>query len=168
MERVTQKSKIMSHLQSGQSITPIDALERYGCFRLAAIIHTLKNDYGMDIKTELIKNKYGTKYGKYTMVKKPVLSQYNSVMSEDEDKVSLLLKIYGYDNVVFKYSISQDSRYIRIAYWKPISKEDLEQIHIHGNLQLEEISIYDDDCGYKYWYNITQKQVNGGNTNESI
>ena len=67
MERVTQKSKIMSHLQSGQSITPIDALERYGCFRLAAIIHTLKNDYGMDIKTELIKNKYGTKYGKYTL-----------------------------------------------------------------------------------------------------
>ena len=158
MERVTQKSKIKKHLQSGQSITPIDALERYGCFRLAAIIHTLKNHYGMNIKTELVKNKYGTKYGKYTMVN----------LSEDEDKVSLLLKIYGYDNVVFKYSISQESRYIRIAYWKPISKEDLEQIHIHGNLQLEEISIYDDDCGYKYWYNITQKQVNGGNTNESI
>ena len=158
MERVTQKSKIREHLQSGQSITPIDALERYGCFRLAAIIHTLKNHYGMNIKTELVKNKYGTKYGKYTMVN----------LSEDEDKVSLLLKIYGYDNVVFKYSISQESRYIRIAYWKPISKEDLEQIHIHGNLQLEEISIYDDDCGYKYWYNITQKQVNGGNTNESI
>jgi len=158
MERVTQKSKIMSHLQSGQSITPIDALERYGCFRLAAIIHTLKNDYGMDIKTELIKNKYGTKYGKYTMVN----------LSEDEDKVRLLLKIYGYESVVFKYSISQESRYIRIAYWKPISKEDLAQIHIHSNLQLEEIMIYDDDCGYKYWYNITQKQVNGGNTNESI
>ena len=158
MERVTQKSKIKKHLQSGQPITPIDALERYGCFRLAAIIHTLKNHYGMNIKTELVKNKYGTKYGKYTMVK----------LSEDEDKVRLLLKIYGYDNVVFKYSISQESRYIRIAYWKPISKEDLEQIHIHGNLQLEEISIYDDDCGYKYWYNISQKQVNGGNTNESI
>ena len=107
---------------------------------------------------------------------KPVIvkneSKYNGdishIMSEDEDKVNLLLKIYGYENVVFKYSISQESRYIRIAYWKPISKEDLEQIHIHGNLQLEEISIYDDDCGYKYWYNISQKQVNGGNTNESI
>ena len=169
MERVTQKSKIMSHLQSGQSITPIDALERYGCFRLAAIIHTLKNDYGMDIKTELIKNKYGTKYGKYTLKK---ANEYGMKMvknvSEDEDKVRLLLKIYGYESVVFKYSISQESRYIRIAYWKPISKEDLAQIHIHSNLQLEEIMIYDDDCGYKYWYNITQKQVNGGNTNESI
>ena len=158
MERITQKSKVRAHLQSGQSITPIDALERYGCFRLAAIIHTLKNDYGMDIKTELIKNKYGTKYGKYTMVN----------LSEDEDKVRLLLKVYGYESVEFKYSIGQESRYVRIAYWKPISYQDLEQIHIHSNLQLEEIRIYDDDCGYKYWYNITQKQVNGGNTNESI
>ena len=158
MKRETQKSKVKKHLESGQSITPIDALERYGCFRLAAIIHTLKNDYGMNIKTELIKNKYGTKYGKYTL---------NNV-NEDEDKVRLLLKVYGYENVVFKNSIDKKHRYIRIAYWKPISKEDLAQIHIHSNLQLEEIMIYDDDCGYKYWYNITQKQVNGGNTNESI
>jgi len=165
MERVTQKSKVREHLQSGQSITPIDALERYGCFRLAAIIHALKNDYGMNIETELVKNKYGTKYGKYTMVKTPV---HNNVMSEDEDKVNLLLKIYGYENVVFKYSIGQESRYVRIAYWIPISKEDLAQIHIHSNLHLEEIRIYDDDCGYKYWYNIPQKQGNGGNTDESI
>ena len=158
MKRVTQKSKIMSHLQSGQSITPIDALERYGCFRLAAIIHTLKNDYGMDIKTELIKNKYGTKYGKYTLAN----------LNEDEDKVRLLLKIYGYESVEFKNSIDNECRYIRIAYWKPISYQDLEQIHTHSNLQLEEVRFYEDDCGYLYQYNITQKQVNGGNTNESI
>ena len=158
MERVTQKNNIKKHLQSGQSITPIDALERYGCFRLAAIIHTLKNEYGMDIKTELIKNKYGTKYGKYTLAN----------LSEDEDKVRLLLKIYGYESVVFKNSIDHQLRYIRIAYWKPISYQDLEQIHTHSNLQLDEVKIYDDDCGYKYWYNIKQKQVNGGNTNESV
>ena len=158
MKRVTQKSKIMSHLQSGQSLTPIDALERYGCVRLAAIIHTLKNDYGMDIKTELIKNKYGTKYGKYTLAN----------LNEDEDKVRLLLKIYGYESVEFKNSIDNECRYIRIAYWKPISYQDLEQIHTHSNLQLEEVRFYEDDCGYLYQYNITQKQVNGGNTNESI
>lgn len=76
---------------------------------------------------------------------------------EDEDKVKLLLKIYGYSDVVFKYSISNESRYIRVGYWKLISKEDLEQIHINSNLQIEEISVYDDDCGYKYWYNIKPK-----------
>jgi|TARA_R100001530_G_C4300755_1_gene150406 hypothetical protein len=76
---------------------------------------------------------------------------------EDEDKVKLLLKIYGYENVVFKWSLSNKSRYIRIGYWKPISKEDLEQIHINSNLKLEEISIWDDDCGNKYWYDIKPK-----------
>ena len=172
MKRETQKNKVREHLQSGESITPMDALERYGCFRLAAIIHTLKHHNEMNIKTELVKNKYGTKYGKYTLIKTPedvnYPRLYNSVKSEDEDKVGLLLKIYGYESVVFKYSISQESRYIRIAYWKPISYQDLEQIHTHSNLQLEEVRFYDDDCGYKYQYNITQKQVNGGNTNESI
>ena len=43
MKKVTQKNKVKEHLNSGQSITPIEALERYGCFRLAAIIHTLKH-----------------------------------------------------------------------------------------------------------------------------
>ena len=89
-------------------------------------------------------------------------SKYNGdishIMDEDEDKVNLLLKLYGYNNVVFKYSIGRESRYIRIGYWKSISKEDLKQIHIHSNLQLEEISIFDDDCGYKYWYEIEPKR----------
>jgi len=89
------------------------------------------------------------------------------IMSEDEDKVNLLLKIYGYENVVFKYSIGRESRYIKIAYWKPIAKEDLNQIRIHSNLHLEEVSVFDDDCGYKYWYDILDKQVKGENTNES-
>ena len=69
---------------------------------------------------------------------------------------------------MFKNSIDDECRYIRIAYWKPISYQDLEQIHTHSNLQLEEVRFYEDDCGYLYQYNITQKQVNGGNTNESI
>tara|TARA_R110000803_G_scaffold40778_3_gene87797 strand:+ start:3746 stop:4237 length:492 start_codon:yes stop_codon:yes gene_type:complete len=163
MKKVTQKNKVKEHLNSGQSITPIEALERYGCFRLAAIIHTLKHQNGMNIKTEMIKNKFGTKYGKYKLVKIPEDVNYhriyNNIKSKDEEKVSLLLKIYGYESVVFKYSISQESRYIRIGYWKRISKEDLAQTHINSNLYLEEISIYDDDCGYKYWYNISQKQV---------
>ena len=54
MKRETQKSKIKQHLESGQPITPIDALERYGCFRLAAIIHTLRHEDGMNIEKELI------------------------------------------------------------------------------------------------------------------
>ena len=64
MKRETQRSKVKKHLESGLPITPMDALERYGCFRLAAIIHDLKHDDGMLIEKELIKNKYGTKIRK--------------------------------------------------------------------------------------------------------
>ena len=44
----TQNKKIRAHLLSGKSITPIEALNLYGCFRLAARIRNLK-DQGVDI-----------------------------------------------------------------------------------------------------------------------
>jgi hypothetical protein len=40
-KKSTQEGRILAHLLIG-SITPIDALELYGCFRLAARIHTLR------------------------------------------------------------------------------------------------------------------------------
>jgi hypothetical protein len=87
MKKETQKSKVKKHLESGQSITPIEALERYGCFRLAAIIWTLKHEDGMNIKTENVKNKYGTKYGKYTLVNDSSSKKDNSFNREDLNKV---------------------------------------------------------------------------------
>jgi len=51
----SQKARIKEHLESGNPITPIEALNNYGCFRLAAIIHTLKHYEGMNIKTEIRK-----------------------------------------------------------------------------------------------------------------
>lgn len=72
MKRETQRSKVKQHLESGQAITPMDALERYGCFRLAAIIHDLKHDDGMPIEKELVVNRYGTRYAKYRVVEKSV------------------------------------------------------------------------------------------------
>ena len=43
MRQESQKSKIMKWLDDGNSITPIQALEMFGCFRLAAIIHSIKH-----------------------------------------------------------------------------------------------------------------------------
>lgn len=56
----TQKAQVKAWLEDGKSITPIEALNRWGCFRLAAVINRLRND-GMDIVTE----KYLTPSGKY-------------------------------------------------------------------------------------------------------
>ena len=53
---VSQKTRVKEHLESGNPITPIAALNLYGCFRLAAIIHTLKKYEGMNIKTEIRKS----------------------------------------------------------------------------------------------------------------
>ncbi len=50
----TQLRSIREHLESGRSITPLDALKLYGCFRLGARIWDLRHVYGLDIETNLI------------------------------------------------------------------------------------------------------------------
>lgn len=47
----TQNQLIRQHLESGKSITPLEALNRYGCLRLGERIYDLKLD-GLRIKTE--------------------------------------------------------------------------------------------------------------------
>jgi len=49
----SQTKAIANHLLNGNSITPIDALNKFGCFRLSARISDLRNA-GFDIETEMI------------------------------------------------------------------------------------------------------------------
>lgn len=66
MEREdSQRKQIQEWLTSGKSITPIQALKMFGCFRLSAIIYILKYDYGMPIKTEMVYEDGGKRYAKY-------------------------------------------------------------------------------------------------------
>ena len=54
LEDVTSQLSAIRHLlKSGKSITPMDALKWYGCFRLGARIHNLRSE-GMDIETEMV------------------------------------------------------------------------------------------------------------------
>lgn len=41
---MTQTTKILNYMLKGNSITPIDALRKFDCFRLAARISDLKED----------------------------------------------------------------------------------------------------------------------------
>lgn len=41
---MTQAEQILAHLETGASITPLEALNEYGCFRLGARIFDLKKD----------------------------------------------------------------------------------------------------------------------------
>lgn len=64
----TQNQQILKHLQDGNSITPIDALNLFDCFRLGARIYDLKAQ-GFNIHTELIHNGR-KKFAKYTLLAK--------------------------------------------------------------------------------------------------
>jgi hypothetical protein len=65
----SQREQIKQWLEKGRFITPIMALQMYGCFRLSAIVYTLKYDYGMNIVTEMVYEKNGRRYAKYYLKK---------------------------------------------------------------------------------------------------
>jgi hypothetical protein len=64
---MTQNDAIRAHLESGKSITPLDALRDYGCFRLAARIDDLRNQ-GLCITTEF-EMRNGKKYASYRLIR---------------------------------------------------------------------------------------------------
>jgi hypothetical protein len=62
----TQKEQIKKYLLSRKTITPIQALNKFGCFRLAAVIYKLKNE-GLKIATEMEYNK-NKQFARYRLV----------------------------------------------------------------------------------------------------
>lgn len=63
----SQNNLILKHLQSGKSITPIEALVLYGSLRLSGRIYELK-EKGHKIKTEMIETETGKRVAKYTLM----------------------------------------------------------------------------------------------------
>ncbi len=61
----TQQEQVREILMTKGSITPLEALNSCGCFRLSSIIHRLRHE-GMDIKTEDERNSKGNIYARYT------------------------------------------------------------------------------------------------------
>ena len=60
----TQRLKILSHLKDGEPITSLDALQRYGCMRLASRISELKRK-GIPIKSRFIRTEKGKQVKEY-------------------------------------------------------------------------------------------------------
>lgn len=65
MER-TQKDMVLDHLLTRGSITPLEALNEYGCFRLADVIYKLKKD-GWHIMTDMV-TRNGKTFAEYRLV----------------------------------------------------------------------------------------------------
>lgn len=60
----TQNQRILQHMQQGKAITPIDALNNYGCMRLAARIAELKKQ-GHAIKSYKRRSANGATFSIY-------------------------------------------------------------------------------------------------------
>lgn len=56
MRLTNQKYQILNHLQSGKKITPLEALDQFGCMRLASRISELR-DEGYPIETKMMSDK---------------------------------------------------------------------------------------------------------------
>ena len=52
-----QRNDIRTHLKRGLSLTPLQALRLYDCFRLAAVVHYLRHEELLDIKKKMVFNK---------------------------------------------------------------------------------------------------------------
>lgn len=59
------KARIKTYLLLGKKLTPMIALKRFGCFRLAVYIQRLR-DEGMNIETERLGKQ---RYASYSLIK---------------------------------------------------------------------------------------------------
>lgn len=63
---MTQSDMILAALLAGETLTPLDALKRFGCFRLGARIWDLKRA-GYEIDMQLIDTGNGKHVAAYSM-----------------------------------------------------------------------------------------------------
>lgn len=61
---MSQNSQILAHLKGGKTITSLEALHKYGCFRLASRIDELRGDN--DILTTMIERN-GKRIASYSL-----------------------------------------------------------------------------------------------------
>lgn len=63
---MSQEAQIEQYLRAGNSITPLEALNKFGCFRLGARIKELR-DAGLDIRTEMVRTLSGKRVAEYSL-----------------------------------------------------------------------------------------------------
>lgn len=61
----SQKESILNYLQTGKSLSPLEALDKFNCLRLGARISDLRKE-GYNIQTTY--NKDGKRYAKYILI----------------------------------------------------------------------------------------------------
>ena len=65
----SQEIRILTWLRAGKSLTPIEALSMFNCFRLSGRINDIRKQ-GYDIHTKMITTSSGKRIAKYTLIQK--------------------------------------------------------------------------------------------------
>ena len=81
-----------------------------------------------------------------------------------EDKIKLLLCTNGYQqrDIEFKNHMGGEERILRVGYWQSLDIDTICNIQENINVILHPVTFWDDDCGWKTWYNIliTKEEAN--------
>ncbi len=108
------------------------------------------NDLKKDGELETIKKR------KCSITKRlisPVIPKSDIIKKEEIGKLELLLKLYGYKD--YELKIKENNTIIfMVGYYKHITKNDLIRLQVNSNSKIIEHSFYDEDCGYKFWYEL--------------
>jgi hypothetical protein len=62
---MSQAQEILQHMKQGNSLTPAEALHKFGCFRLAARVDDLRKA-GHDVKTVIVEMN-GKRFAEYRL-----------------------------------------------------------------------------------------------------
>ena len=84
MKQQTQNQRILAHLKAGHRLTPLEALDRFGCMRLGARIWDLRQE-GHDIRDRLV-SRGGAHVAQYWLAYWPAGRQTMLVGSEEVPK----------------------------------------------------------------------------------
>ena len=81
--------------------------------------------------------------------------KYYPELTPIEAKIKLLLVMQGHNkgDIHFR-NAPNNKRYLRLGYWKSLHLKDIEYIERIERVSIEEFSFYDDDCGWKFGYDI--------------
>lgn len=68
---MTQTEQIKNYLEQGNSLTPLEALDKFNCFRLSGRIHEIRA-MGINVASELVSGPNGKKWARYWISKENV------------------------------------------------------------------------------------------------
>ena len=81
----TQLFNVRRHLLLGNEITPIDALNKFGCFRLSALIYIIRNEDDIPVASDQPEASNGKPYSRYWIPKDQLPKYHQMMMNHERD-----------------------------------------------------------------------------------